>query len=58
MGLIREPLEVDFYINSRPLTEEEERLLSEFIRNQKRRTARAVITPAKQVVMRRKKEFA
>jgi len=58
MGLIREPLDVDFYINSRPLTEEEEHRLSDFIRNQKHKTAKATIAPAKQVIMRRKKEFA
>ena len=32
MKLFEEPLDVDFYVDSRPLTKEEEELISEFIR--------------------------
>jgi len=32
MGLIREPLDVDFVVESRPLTVAEQKAISEFIR--------------------------
>lgn len=35
MGLIREPLDVDFVVDSRPLTEEEKKTISEFIKADK-----------------------
>jgi hypothetical protein len=35
MGLIREPLDVDFTVESRPLTKEEQNLISEFIKADK-----------------------
>lgn len=35
MGLIREPLDVDFVVESRPLTKAEEKAVSDFIRADK-----------------------
>ena len=35
MGLIREPLDVDFVVDPRPLTKAEEKAISEFIRADK-----------------------
>ncbi len=35
MGLIKEPLDVDFVVDPRPLTKEEEKAISEFIRADK-----------------------
>lgn len=35
MGLIKEPLDVDFVVESRPLTKEEEKAISEFIKADK-----------------------
>jgi hypothetical protein len=35
MGLIREPIGVDFIVDSRPLTEDEKLAISEFIRTDK-----------------------
>ena len=35
MGLIKEPLDVDFVIDPRPLTKEEENAISEFIKADK-----------------------
>ncbi len=35
MGLIREPLNVDFVVDPRPLTKEEELAISEFIKADK-----------------------
>ncbi len=40
MGHIKEPDGVDFVINSRPLTKEEETAISEYIRNYKARLAK------------------
>jgi hypothetical protein len=31
MGLIREPLDVDFFVDPRPLTENEKKMISDFI---------------------------
>jgi hypothetical protein len=35
MGLIKEPLEVDFVVDSRPLTKEEQLAISEYIKADK-----------------------
>ena len=35
MGIVREPLEIDFEVENRPLTKEEEKLISEFIKAEK-----------------------
>lgn len=35
MGLIREPLDVDFVVDSRPLTEDEKKMISDFIKADK-----------------------
>ena len=35
MGIIKEPLHVDFEVENRPLTKEEESKISEFIKSQK-----------------------
>ena len=35
MGLIKEPLEIDFEVENRPLTKEEEKLISNFIKAEK-----------------------
>jgi hypothetical protein len=35
MGLIREPLDVDFVVDPRPLTKAEEKAISDFIRADK-----------------------
>ena len=35
MGLIKEPLDVNFVVDSRPLTKEEEQSISDFIRADK-----------------------
>ena len=37
MGLIKEPLDIDFYVDPRPLTIEEKNLISEFIKADKLR---------------------
>jgi hypothetical protein len=35
MGLIREPLDVDFVVDPRPLTKEEKKAISKYIRDYK-----------------------
>lgn len=35
MGLIREPLEVDFYVDPRPMTKEDEKAISDYIKADK-----------------------
>lgn len=35
MGLIKEPLDVDFYVDPRPMTEEDEKAISDFIKADK-----------------------
>lgn len=35
MGLIKEPLDVDFVVDSRPLTKSEEKAISDFIKTDK-----------------------
>jgi len=35
MGLIREPLDVDFFFDPKPLTKKEQQMISEFIRDDK-----------------------
>ncbi len=40
MGLIREPLDVDFYVNPRPLTKEEHEKISQHIREYKAKMAK------------------
>jgi len=35
MGLIREPLEVDFFVDPRPLTVKEKKMIRDFIRADK-----------------------
>lgn len=39
MGIIREPLDVDFVVNSRPLTKKEALAISEFIKADKAKRA-------------------
>jgi len=40
MGLIREPLDVDFYVDPRPLTKEEREKISRHIREYKAKMAK------------------
>lgn len=40
MGLIKEPLDVDFEVDPRPLTEKERRMISDFIKADKLKRAK------------------
>ena len=42
MGIIREPLDVDFVVDPRPLTKEEEKIISDFIKANKTKNAKLV----------------
>ena len=37
MGIVKEPLNIDFVVENRPLTKEEEKQISEYIISQKKR---------------------
>jgi len=37
MGLIKEPLDVDFYVDPRPLTKDEQKMISNYIKADKKR---------------------
>lgn len=43
MGLIREPLDVDFFVDPRPLTKKEQKMISDFIKadKEKRRSIKS-----------------
>jgi hypothetical protein len=36
MGIVKEPLNIDFVVENRPLTKEEEKQISEYIASQKK----------------------
>lgn len=48
MGIIKEPLEIDFEVENRPLTKEEEKIISSFIKNAKgKMRGKEVMAPLK-----------
>ncbi len=47
MGLIKEPLDVDFVVDSRPLTKKEQLAISEFIKADKAKRALLEKRPTK-----------
>ncbi len=58
MGLIREPKGVDFVVKSRPLAKKEEKLLSNYIREEKAKRMKKITaqkTGPKQIASLRKK---
>jgi hypothetical protein len=57
MGHIKEPKGVDFIIQSRPLTKEEELGISEHIKNYKLKNKK-LADKSKQIVRKRKAQFA
>jgi hypothetical protein len=42
MGLIKEPLAIDFIVDPRPLTEKERKMISDFIKADKIKRARTI----------------
>jgi len=42
MGLIKEPLEVDFVVDPRPLTKKERKMISDFIKTDKSKKTKLV----------------
>lgn len=51
MGLIKEPLEVDFTVNPRPLTKAEQKAISDFIKADKEKR----LAKTKRIVKHKKK---
>ncbi|MDP1764163.1 MAG: hypothetical protein Q8L07_09780 [Sediminibacterium sp.] len=60
MGLIKEPLDVDFVVDPRPLTKKEELAISEFIRadKEKRRLQAMRKEKTKTKTIRKNKQLA
>ena len=52
MGVLKEPLDVDFVVDSRPLTQAEEKTISDFIRADKEKRKQKEL--AKQQTTKRK----
>lgn len=42
MGLIKEPLDIDFVVDPRPLTEKERKMISDFIKADKLKRAKTL----------------
>ncbi len=57
MGLIREPLDVDFVVDPRPLTKAEEKAISDFIRADKEKRKLKTLR-AKTATKRKAKQLA
>ena len=53
MGLIKEPLDVDFTVDPRPLTKAEQKAISDFIKADKEKR----LAKAKRVIKHKKKEM-
>ena len=47
MGLIKEPLDIDFFVDPKPLTKKEEEAISSYIRNYKAKLAKQRLPPKK-----------
>ncbi|QQR98497.1 MAG: hypothetical protein IPK18_02920 [Sphingobacteriales bacterium] len=56
MGIIKEPLDVDFVVDPRPLTKEEEQAISNFIRADKEKRKQKEIKKRKITNNNRKKQ--
>lgn len=57
MALIKEPLEIDFVVDSRPLTKAEEKAISDFIRADKEKRKLKELR-AKAITKRKTKQLA
>jgi hypothetical protein len=55
MGLIKEPLDVDFVVDSRPLTDEDKRAISAFIQAHKAKVKKSSARKTKVVPKSKKK---
>lgn len=42
MGLIKEPLDVDFYVDPRPMTKEDQKAVSDYIKADKLRRSKMI----------------
>jgi len=42
MGIIKEPLDIDFVVDPRPLTEKERKMISDFIKSDKAKKAKTI----------------
>jgi hypothetical protein len=49
MGLIKEPLDIDFYVDPEPLTDEERALISKYIQEYKARHKKKTIEASRSI---------
>ena len=50
MGLIKEPRNVDFFVDPKPLTDEEQKMISDYIKKDKRKTKQKKSTEKKEQI--------
>jgi hypothetical protein len=55
MGIIREPLDVDFVVDPRPLTDKERKLISDFIKADKLKRAKPAKTLKSEQAQKKRK---
>lgn len=55
MALIKEPLDVDFFVESKPLSDTERKTISEFIKNYKKKHA---FKKKRNVVAKKKRQLS
>jgi hypothetical protein len=58
MGIIREPLDVDFVVDPRPLTVDDKKSISDFIKADKLKRAKAKLANRKPTRLKRKSRVA
>ena len=55
MGLIKEPLEIDFIVDSRPLTKQEQLMISQYIKADKEKRTQSKPRQSKKISVKREK---
>jgi hypothetical protein len=51
MGLIKEPLDVDFYVDPRPLTKNEQKMISDYIIADKRKRKHLEVSKKRKIIV-------
>lgn len=54
MTLIKEPKELDFLVESRPLTKEEEKIISNYIKQEKKKNTPLIAEPNENYISKKK----
>jgi hypothetical protein len=51
MGLIKEPLDVDFYVDPRPLTKNEQKMISDYIKADKTKRKHLEVSKKRKIIV-------